>query len=59
MYSLEYLPVAKRDMTQIVHCISRELGNPDAAESVLTFPYACPAYVPIRPLNIKNEDKNE
>ncbi len=61
MYKLEYLPVARKDMLEIVRYISRELQNPDAAvrlatelvdaaESVLTFPYATPAYHPIRPL---------
>ena len=58
---LEYLPVARKDMIEIVRYISRELQNPDAAdrlavelvnaaESVLTFPYAAPAYQPIRSL---------
>ena len=57
MYKLEYLPVARKDMIEIVRYISRELQNPDAAdrlavelvnaaESVLTFPYAAPAYQP-------------
>ena len=61
MYKLEYLPVARKDMLEIVRYISRELQNPDAADrlavelvdaaqSVLTFPYATPAYQPIRPL---------
>ena len=61
MYKLEYLPVARKDMLEIVRYISRELQNPgaadhlavelvDAAESVLSFPYAPPAYQPIRPL---------
>ena len=50
MYKLEYLPVAQRDMVEIVRYISGELQNPaaadrlamelvNAAESVLTFPY--------------------
>ena len=62
MYKLEYLPVARKDMLEIVRYISGELQNPDAAdrlavelvdaaESVLTFPYATPAYQPIRPLS--------
>ena len=49
MYKLEYLPVAQRDMVEIVRYISGELQNPaaadrlamklvNAAESVLTFP---------------------
>ena len=61
MYKLEYLPVARKDMLEIVRYIRGELQNPDAAdrlavelvdaaESVLTFPYATPAYQPIRPL---------
>ena len=61
MYKLEYLPVAQRDMVEIVRYISGELQNPaaadrlamelvNAAESILTFPYALPAYQPIRPL---------
>ena len=61
MYKLEYLPVAQRDMVEIVRYISGELQNltaaarlamelVNAAESVLTFPYALPAYQPIRSL---------
>ena len=61
VYKLEYLPVAQRDMVEIVRYISGELQNPaaadrlamelvNAAESILTFPYALPAYQPIRPL---------
>lgn len=61
MYKLEYLPVAQRDMVEIVRYISGELQNPTAAarlamelvnavESVLTFPYALPSYQPIRSL---------
>ena len=58
MYRLEFLPVARRDMLEIVRYISFELKNPDAAdrlatdlinaaENVLTFPYSTPAYRPI------------
>lgn len=59
MYKLEYLPVALKDMLEIVQYISRKLQNSDAenrlavehvAESVLAFPYAIQAYQPIRPL---------
>ena len=61
MYKLEYLPVARNDMIEIVRYISIELQNPDAAErlavemidaaeSVLKFPYATPVYRTIRPL---------
>lgn len=61
MYKLEVLPVAKEDMVEIVGYISRNLMNPHAAdkladelfaamEKIAEFPYAYPAYVPIRPL---------
>lgn len=61
MYKLEYLPVARKDMLEIVRYISQELQNPDAAarlavelvdatEGVLLFPYANPTYQPIRSL---------
>lgn len=61
MYNLEYLPVARQDMVEIVRYISIELGNPAAADrlaaelieagdSIPKFPYANPAYTPIRPL---------
>ena len=61
MYKLEYLPAARKDMLEIVRYISRKLHNPAAAErlaaelvhtaeSLLPFPYAAPAYRPIRPL---------
>ena len=61
MYKLEYLPAARKDMLEIVRYISRKLHNPAAAErlaaelvhtaeSLLPFPYAAPAYRPIRPV---------
>lgn len=61
MYKLEYLPVARRDMIEIVRYISLELQNPTAADqlamelieagdSIPKFPYANPAFIPIRPL---------
>lgn len=61
MYRLEYLPVARQDMIEIVRYISKELQNPVAADQLATelieagdsipgFPYANPAYMPIRPL---------
>ena len=61
MYKLEYLPVARKDMLEIVRYISGELKNPNAADrlavelinamgNVLTFPYRAPVYQPIRPL---------
>lgn len=61
MYNLEYLPVARQDMVEIVRYISRELNNPAAADrlavelieagdGIPAFPYANPAYIPVRPL---------
>lgn len=61
MYKLEYLPVARQDMVDIVQYISRKLCNPTAADqlaielieagdSIPRFPYANQAYTPIRPL---------
>ena len=58
---MEFLPVARQDMVEIVRYISHELKNPEsanllaeklieAAENVLTFPYANPAYTPLRGL---------
>ena len=61
MYELEYLPIARQDMVEIVRYISRELQNPSAAERLAPelieageglsrFPYANPVYLPVRPL---------
>lgn len=61
MYNLEYLPVARQDMIDIVRYIGVELANPVAADRLATelidagdriskFPYANPAYRSIRPL---------
>lgn len=61
MYSLEYLPIARQDMIEIVQYISKNLSNPTAAaqladhlieagERLTQFPYANPVYYPIRPL---------
>ncbi len=61
MYKLEYLPVARQDMIEIVRYISKDLQNPTAAnqlamelieagDGIPRFPYANPAYTPIRPL---------
>lgn len=61
MYKLEYLPVARKDMLEIVRYINQVLQNPDAAErlavelvnaaeGVLKFPYATQACRPLRPL---------
>lgn len=61
LYKLEYLPLSRRDMTEVVRYVSRELGNPmaarrlaqeliEAGDRILDFPYANPVYIPIRPL---------
>ena len=61
MYDLQYLPSAHKDMVEAVRYISETLHNPAAAErlaeelieagdSILTFPYANPVHMPIRPL---------
>lgn len=53
--------MARRDMIEIVRYISQELQNPTAADqlamelieagdSIPKFPYANPAFIPIRPL---------
>ena len=60
-YKLQYLPVARKDMIDIVQCISLKLSNPDAAyriadefvakaKSLRDMPYTYPVYLPIRPL---------
>ena len=61
MYDLQYLPSARKDMVDVVRYISETLHNPTVAErlamelieagdSILTFPYANPVHMPIRPL---------
>ena len=61
MYRIEYLPVARQDMIEIVQYISQELQNPTAAnqlamelieagDGIPRFPYANPSHTPIRPL---------
>jgi len=61
LYNVEYLLSAVQDMVEIVTYIARELNNPSAAEciaerlveageSLRDFPYAQPAYTPLRPL---------
>ena len=61
MYKLEYLPAAHRDLIEIASYIAVTLKNPVAAEKLaskliaeiektVNFPYANPAYIPIRPL---------
>ena len=61
MYHLEYLPIARSDMVEIVEYISKELFNPSAAEKLANemiqtaqrlteFPYISPIYHTIKPL---------
>lgn len=61
-YKVEYLPIAKQDMVEIVNYISHTLNNPNAAtrlaeemvkkaDSLSDFPYLCPSYTPIRSLS--------
>jgi len=61
LYKLTFLPIAEKDMVEIVRYISLDLANPTAAEhlaasfiegaeKLLAFPYANPLYLPIRPL---------
>ena len=61
MYQLEYLPIAKQDMVDIVKYISHDLCNPSAAETLaeemiesaerLTeFPYINAVYQAVKPL---------
>ena len=64
MYNLEFLPSAREDMVEIVRYISKELHNPaaaerlarllvEAAERAAQFPYANPAYFPVRPVSLR------
>ncbi len=61
MYKLDYLPIAKRDMTDIAKYIGVKLQNPDAAdrltekmiikaEELKDMPYKYSSYTPIRKL---------
>ena len=61
MYTIEYLPIAGRDMVDIAKYIGVKLENPEAAERLaekmieaaeqLTYmPYKCPVYIPVKPL---------
>ena len=61
MYTLEYLPLAKQDMVEIVRYISKELKSPAtakklatemiaAAENLIAFPYAKAMHIPPKPL---------
>lgn len=61
MYQVEYLPLAVKDMTEIVRYISHELCNPaaaqklademiEAADRLTEFPYLNTIHATIRPL---------
>ena len=61
MYKLEYLPIAKQDMIEIVRYISKELRNPvaaeklanemiETAEKLVDFPYSKAAHITLKPL---------
>lgn len=61
MYRLEYLPIAKQDMTEIAKYISHTLSNPAAAENLANemiesadrladFPYSNPVHITPKPL---------
>ena len=61
MYSVEYLPLALRDLQEIARYIAHALKNPAAAERTVEnivravdqlsdMPYRRAAYTPIRPL---------
>ena len=61
MYKLEYLPIARADMVEIVRYISHDLNNPssaeklaaemvNAAEKLVDFPYSCALHHTLKPL---------
>ncbi|HIV03286.1 MAG TPA: type II toxin-antitoxin system RelE/ParE family toxin [Candidatus Aphodoplasma excrementigallinarum] len=61
MYKVEFLPIAAKDMHEIVRYISKDLCNPmaaarlakqfiTAADTLGDYPYASAVYTPIRPL---------
>lgn len=61
MYSLEFLPIARQDMSDIAKYVNSVLCNPSAAmnliermvaaaEELQDHPYSCPVYYPPRTL---------
>lgn len=61
MYKLEFLPIAKKDIDNIIYYISKTLKNPSAARdlandfikganSILEFPYGLPIYKTVKRL---------
>nr|DAI09309.1 MAG TPA: Plasmid stabilization system protein [Caudoviricetes sp.] len=64
MYALKFYPKAKQDLVDIYDYISRELGNPDAAQKLLDafekglvqareIPFSCPKIVNVP---VKNKE---
>ena len=67
MYKIEFLPIAKKDIDDIIYYISHNLKNITASkkirdlfissfEKILDFPYGCSVYKPLGTLN--NEYRN-
>ena len=61
MYKLKYLPLAQKDLSDIISCFGDNLKAPKAARDLLDafeksiirlqqFPYSCKVYQPIEPL---------
>lgn len=61
IYRLSYLPIASRDIAEIVNYIAETLSTPKAAFDLLIaldeslsrlidFPYTCRVYQPVKPL---------
>ncbi|HBQ86267.1 MAG TPA: type II toxin-antitoxin system RelE/ParE family toxin [Syntrophomonas sp.] len=61
MYEIRYLPMARKDLADIINYIAGHLQAPKAALDLLNsldeaisrleqFPYSCEVYQPIRPL---------
>ena len=59
MYKLEFLPIAKKDIDDIIYYVSNNLKNIsaakklaksfiDGANSILSFPYGVSKYIPIK-----------
>ena len=52
MYTIEYLPIARRDMVDIAKYIGVKLAEKmaESAEDLANMPYKCPMYIPVKPL---------
>lgn len=64
MYRIEFLPIAKKDIDDIIYYVSHKLKNITASKKlrdlfmssldyIVEFPYGCSVYKPIK--NLKNE----